>query len=356
MAVVAIETDLFRLPRDVWEPLFEKKYYLTKWHSNKNVRIPFSLDRLVDSLKWFVNNKLVKLNQDLYAHYQKRELKPGYNTDTFYRLFGEQEDNTWNPPKELINLLCYYLFNKSYIDSVGKKLIPDNLKIFKKLRSYIESQARKARHLQSPNNVEERLVDSYKNRIDHALLHSGGRIKSEIESCIWEDIIPLNDMHLKVGGVELSWEIIEHRLALSPNIFRGLKILTDDETILVGFYILYPINKSIIPLLRDGSIIRSDQIEDKHICESFKDAEAIYISTVFAFDHPYGSKANLLKRLERELTVLLLKYPQLTGLYTKPRTDDGKRIAKQNDFVKLERSPTIFYLSREEVLEGFSGL
>ncbi len=86
-------------------------------------RLSFSVPRLLESLKQFALNELKAMDDELFMIYSnKMENKnKGLGKDTYYRLFTNI-NVSWSPSRDLIDLLFYYTYEKSYEQYVAAKM------------------------------------------------------------------------------------------------------------------------------------------------------------------------------------------------------------------------------------------
>ena len=108
---------------------------------------------------------------------------------------------------------------------------------------------------------------------------------------------------------------------------------------------MYPITKNLVTAIHDGVKNSAEEFNTDDICIDYEKAEAIYISTFYGIEE----KAVLVGKIIKEVLMQLTTYPHLKGIYTKPRTEDGERLARQFAFEKLEKSDKIYFFSREDM-------
>lgn len=202
------------------------------------------------------------------------------------------------------------------------------------------------------DSVEARVFDVYEKK--HAMkdTFSDGDPVPEFELFDIDDLETLKRMPAKeIFGEDIHWEKIEERFAVNENIIRGMKEITPlGDTLIVGYFIMYPITSECNTLIQKGTIIQSGEFKNRHICREIKSAAAIYISLVYA--DGYYEKALILEKLKTELRILLSINPSISLVYVRPTTQDGKRVVLRHRFKKLEVTPSLFYKASKELLKG----
>lgn len=169
------------------------------------------------------------------------------------------------------------------------------------------------------------------------------RLKRFPEEFDWE-ITPLDgydlealkkDDLLKNTFGDIRWDLIEQRLSMNADIMKGIRFSTDD--IIPGFYIIYPITDRCRTLVEQGAIQKSDEFELKHLTKDYKSASAIYISFVYALEQSF-SRPNLYKEFKRDLIGKLSNGSKIERVFTRPTTNEGKRLVEKYRFQPLENS------------------
>ena len=125
---------MFRLPALYWEKLGEAYRRHRRPVGVAGKPLAFSVPRLVTSLDYFIEDALGSLNPSLFRYYSAKATYKRYGKDNLYRAI-QSEDPYWNPTRELVDLLCYYVFNVSYENAVRASLLPDNLRAYANLKS-----------------------------------------------------------------------------------------------------------------------------------------------------------------------------------------------------------------------------
>lgn len=131
---------MFRLEND-FRLILEKKYEDRPVKSNiTGKRLKYSKPNLSDSIHDYIHDKdkLSKLNPELYKRYAYRDKYSGYKKDNLYRVFNTNDPN-WNPSRDLIDLLCYYAYDKPYEACVKEGLMKNNLEQFYLLKTERDS-------------------------------------------------------------------------------------------------------------------------------------------------------------------------------------------------------------------------
>ena len=231
----------FRLENIFWERL-ENKYKKKPVVSNITQKpLKFSTQNLIQSLDDFINNVLININAELYYTLKHRHKNVGYKKDNIYRLF-RADNPEWNPKKELVDLLCYYAFDMSYEEAVDKRFLANNIDKFRLLKS--ERAAAETEQQLLADKIENKLLVYHQKKIDF-VINQSVYFDVELESFDKNDLKVLKTLQpLRDSLGEIHWDIIENRFIVNPNIVRGLKLISELDNYIVGFFIMYPITKA----------------------------------------------------------------------------------------------------------------
>ena len=267
----------------------------------------------------------------------------GLSSDSIARAFREDRSKQ----VELIDLLSYFVFEKGIIqafETYGIKLglNEGNIKV-------IKLRLKKMEEIENYFHpfVEDKFFEHHKESINlfkKLAERSSQQIEYSTISMSWQEI--LDSVLVECNGfqqyVELNWSVIERRLRKNQDIFRAQygRIKGTNKRILIGFYIIYPISEGLVNLLDAGLVNSAEKpaFLDECILPSFShpDVRALYISTVFSFSYPeieFG--ANLVAELKRTIDLYKELFPNILFVYTKPRTDQGKKIVSGRGFTRL---------------------
>lgn len=162
------------------------------------------------------------------------------------------------------------------------------------------------------------------------------------EYCDADAIQPLcafeNRIVERLAGV--NEKILSERYQRNPRI---IKFINKSRTIgkeLVGFFILYPITGECEKLIEDGVILKSSQIENRHISESAIQANSLYLSMVFGKDKI--TQAYLIYLLYKDLKKIVRENRAIRSLFVRPVTDAGLRVVQRHAFHKFRENSGIF--------------
>jgi hypothetical protein len=339
---------MFRLSKKFKEAI-ECKYDSSPIvHGGKN--IPFSMDSLSESVGVFAKGMLFDLDEELFVIFNKRKKNPGYSQDSLLKVFI-----TGTNQRDFIDLLFYYTHGVSYERAVIDGLANDDndLNAFNQLRAKREGLL-KNQPKSLANRITEIQTSFYNRKRDLLNQFMGkGKFVFEYEYFDINDIENLKKLPAKeIFGHEIHWDVIERCFEKNRAIIQGIKLLTPiGDELIAGFFILYPLTKECDELIRNGTIIKSDQLIPEYICDDFKSAFSIYISYVYGEE---GSESAVLEKLKEELRILLSLHPQIIGAYVRPTTDDGRRVAKRHRFNPVEATQALLYNSSKELLKGKS--
>ncbi len=151
---------------------------------------------------------------------------------------------------------------------------------------------------------------------------------------------------LKVIFGNIQWKRIEERLGHNPDLIKGVI----SKKSVTGFFILYPLTKKCQALIETGRIKRSNDFEVGHLCKDFNSAPALYVSFVYAYKYKW-SEANLFKKFREEMANILIENPKIKTVYTRPTTNDGRRLAiNKFDFRAVEANKKVRYLKTKDFL------
>ena len=124
--------------------LFFDKYEKSKVEPHDRIKIRFSEKKLTSSLKAFALKELKVLNPGLQDYFEQKATNAkygGYSKETRHKLCCKMAaDDTWDTSQEVINLLCYYAYQKSYLECVKAELLVDNTKEFNALNPEMDAE------------------------------------------------------------------------------------------------------------------------------------------------------------------------------------------------------------------------
>lgn len=343
------DTEKFRLDKGICDLYLSKKHdALVKMKDVERMRkenlaisLPYNFENLPISIEWFIEMELKQLNERLYKCFSGTVVNKKYSRPTLNRIFGGEDAYT-NPFQEQIDLLCYFMFGEGYEDAINDVTIclPNHLEQYKKLKTYKETKNRISMYMNEDEAKEKRVIQALKTAVKDAK-HDN----FVFEACTWNEIKVLKDYDIFGSYVELDWEKIRKRLIKNPDFFKALKVKKERKKIIVGFCLIYPVSKNLVSLMHNGDVNSAEEFEIDDICSNFQQSEAVYISALYGFIH----NSLLLKKVIRQIVFYVTTYPHLSGLYAKPRTPEGQRLADQFFFEKLEKSEKIFFFSRQDI-------
>lgn len=137
-------------------------------------------------------------------------------------------------------------------------------------------------------------------------------------------------------------DILTERCQINPRLIKCVKVRIEpkDEESLTGYYILYPITKQCEQLIKSGLLAGSQGLQNDHICTSFAQASALYLSVVYGKDR--STRAFLLYLLRRDITEIVTENQNIKCVYTRPCTADGARAAARNQFQAIPANQQMY--------------
>jgi len=302
--------------------------------TNSKQRVEINLDEL-HSLREGVRNAYETRNP------QKKLRTPNNKDSPYYDLLKTDMGKVVTDPPSESTMNDFFNddrkvnFQIQKLESIKRYIVSANL-----FSSRSNLFSNEQNNIELKSGIENKLLQCYqkkaevviKNLDEYELIHLS---LNENEIGLLEKLQPLQDCMPNI-----HWDYIKHRLTVNKNIIRGLKIITPIEEIIIGFYILYPVNRQCVELMDSGKILKSDQFELKHITDCFDIARGIYISIVYGLD--YYSRAVILMKLFEELRNILKENENIKKLYTRPVSVDGLRNAVKNNFQKMDNSEIYF--------------
>lgn len=134
-----------------------------------------------------------------------------------------------------------------------------------------------------------------------------------------------------VGDNHIDLATLKDRFLYNQNILTALYGI-DREQSLLGYFIIYPLNKDAYSSIMAGKICNGKDITLAHICKKFDNATALYIGMVGGKEgHAQGYVIHeLIERLRP-----LLAHGKLKAIFTRGATGDGIRAVGQWSFQRL---------------------
>jgi hypothetical protein len=130
------------------------------------------------------------------------------------------------------------------------------------------------------------------------------------------------------------------RFARNRQIARSIVRLTSRGPTLCGYYILYPITKQCEELIREGRITKGSEIKLEHICRTFNEGTAVYVSLLYGLDR--HARGDVIGMVRKRLSAIAKKNPNLQAVYARPCTDDGLRVVLKYRLAQLDDNPGIY--------------
>jgi len=137
--------------------------------------------------------------------------------------------------------------------------------------------------------------------------------------------------HDLVGDNHVDLTTLKERFRVNPNILTALFDLSKEQSIL-GYFIIYPLNKEAYTSIIAGKICNGRGISLKHICKKFENATALYIGMVGGKEG--HAKGYVIHELIERLRPLLAN-GKLKAVFTRGATEDGIRAVGQWHFQQL---------------------
>jgi hypothetical protein len=164
----------------------------------------------------------------------------------------------------------------------------------------------------------------------------------EDEWCCQEaikDVINLDDSVLRRLS-HIDEDFLMQRHQINDGIIRCVRKSKGRANQLSGFYIIYPINDECQKLIEQGYLTGSRMIRTDHICRTFEEAAAIYISAVYGRD--MSTRGFIVYLLKRDLRDLLRRNDRIKSVYSRPASSEGHLLVKKFKFTKLPSNPQIY--------------
>lgn len=332
---------MFRLP-PTFRRTCEEAYSKRPIRSANGKAYKCSINKLSESIQVFIETELndAKLDIELFGIYTSRGRYKGYQKHTLYRFFDH--DINWEPSRDLVDLLCWYAFGRSYENAVKDSLVEDKIEEFQYLKSHRASQF-KMYSSALKSRVSNSLVNKHKKRISLELKDPNNSIVFEkFDTHDIKRLQRFDPLRRTLGHI--SWDLIADRVKKNGEVIRGYKIVTPLDEIILGFFIVYPLTKLGGTLINKGVLKQSDDFKLRHINKDFKTAFALYISIVYAASEEACPFISL--KLNEELFKILEESSSIDTVYTRPITDDGDRNVKRYNFRPLEIAPALYYKTR----------
>lgn len=197
------------------------------------------------------------------------------------------------------------------------------------------------------DKLRKRVLSFHRSELLSAIESENDFLSLSVEFLSNRDIATLRNLPgtpPEMNGIR--WDLIEQRLGRNPNILKGLVLANKfNQKDVLGFFILYPISEGCKLKIQTGKLSMSDQFQAKDLCESFKDAAALYVSWVFAVTR--SEKGYLVFKLGEELRSIVLEHKTIDDIYTRPTTEDGRRLVSGNGFSQMGQSSLYFQKAKD---------
>lgn len=333
---------MFKLSEDFKRALIDRYHSEPVTHGGRPLR--FSGEAAFEAIGAFVRDEqgLKRLDPELHIVFTKRAKRPGYSQDNVLKVF-----KTGTSQRDFIDLLCYYTYRLSYEQCVIQEKVPDELSSFFCLTTQRPSEKGKHRLAQRVESIQ---LDHYKRRLSNEPHIDLKTISFEYEYFNLEDLEVIKKFPTReIFGVDIPWHTIEKCYTKNSEIIKGIKVVHSAGERIVGFFILYPLNKVGDRLINNGTIIKSSQLTPEHICRDYKSAVSIYVSYVYG---EKGSESPVLEKLKSELRLILTICTKIKKIYVKPITEDGLRVTQRHNFSPLEVTKELFCSSSQNQLNS----
>jgi hypothetical protein len=160
------------------------------------------------------------------------------------------------------------------------------------------------------------------------------------------EVLSLDDGVLdRLSHVDRDFLIERHQL--NNGIIRCVRKTKTGSKQLSGFYIMYPITAECERLIEQGYLVGSRMILKEHVCRSFDDAAAIYISAVYGRD--MSTRGFVIYLLKRDLSDLLRRNAKVKNIYSRPASSEGHLLVRKFKFRPVEHNPEMYCRSVEPV-------
>ena len=93
-------------------------------------------------------------------------------------------------------------------------------------------------------------------------------------------------------------------------------------------------------LIEQGYLIGSRMIRAEHVCKSFEDASAIYISAVYGRD--MSTRGFVVYLLRRDLRDFLKRNKNIRHIYSRRASSEGHLLVKKYDFKPMKTNPEMY--------------
>ena len=151
---------MFKLPGGFREKIEEAYKKRPVQSAITGKRLSFSVPRFLESLEKFIQKDLKNLDDELYLIYTHKleSTNRGLGKDMYYRLFALSESN-WKPTRDLVDLLYYYVFSKSYEETVAEnlqKVVEENIRPDEYLQDFFKLKTQRSFKDIDTINLEKR--------------------------------------------------------------------------------------------------------------------------------------------------------------------------------------------------------
>jgi hypothetical protein len=154
-----------------------------------------------------------------------------------------------------------------------------------------------------------------------------------------KEVMMLDDSVL-VRLSHIDEDFLLQRHLINDGIIRCVRKTKSKGNQLSGFYIIYPINEECEKLIEQGYLIGSRMIRPEHICKTFDEASAIYISAVYGRDMP--TRGFIVYLLKRDLRDILRNNKRIRHVYSRPASSEGHLLVKKFKFSKMPTNPEMY--------------
>ncbi|MEW6130678.1 MAG: hypothetical protein AB1757_26845 [Acidobacteriota bacterium] len=139
---------------------------------------------------------------------------------------------------------------------------------------------------------------------------------------------------------QVSESVLLERHRLNPRIIKLIKPQTATVDSMVGFYILYPINRECETLIESGVICQSRELTAAHLCQANESVDALYLSMVYG--RTRQAQGYLIYLLYRDLKAIIKANRSIRYIYVRPVTTVGFQAVEKHAFHPIHPDSGIY--------------
>src|ERR1044072_6391780 len=122
---------MFHLPNEFRKKLSSLELKIKTLDTVKTTA--FCWDILPMAFSYFIDEELRELNEDIFEVFKNHT---GYSRATILKAFSKTNKDT--PSRDLIDLICYFIEKKNYVQCVSYKYLENNIVSYEKLKTKIQ--------------------------------------------------------------------------------------------------------------------------------------------------------------------------------------------------------------------------